>query len=353
MKQSPGSGCNRYQGQSTRGVSRYADRKQIIGLPHEKGKADVTCKRCHHDTAVKFGTRGKRRIQRFRCHSCKAVFSQSVPRIGNHYTDPQTAARVLSMMLEGMSVRAISRLTGLHLQTILALMDTAAENARRIFDGTVRNVRPHFVQLDELWVMLGCHGKNVRPDSPAEWGDQWVWLALDSDSKMILSYHIGARNTLNAYQFVHDLSQRTLGHYQITTDALRGYVGAIEEWFGADVDYAQLQKIYGRTEAGPEWYGGGRVIAAVPRVRTGNPDFSRISTSHIERANLSVRCHLKRFARKTNAISKSLENLKAAVSLYVMFYNFCRVHQTLRITPAMEAGITDHIWTVAELLSAA
>jgi len=259
---------------------------------------------------------------------------------------------MLSMMLEGMSARAISRLTGLHLQTILALMNTAAEKARVVFDVMVRNVRPKFVQLDELWVMLGCHGKNVRPSSPAEWGDKWVWLALDSDSKMILSYHIGARNTVNAYQFVKDLGERTLGKFQITTDALRGYVGAIEEWFGADVHFAQLQKIYGRTEAGPEWYGGGRVIAAVPRVRTGNPDFSRISTSHIERANLSVRCHLRRFARKTNAISKTLENLRAAVDLYVSFYNFCRVHQTLRVTPAMEAGITDHIWTVAELVVA-
>ncbi len=153
-------------------------------------------------------------------------------------------------------------------------------------------------------------------------------------------YHIGARNTINAYNFVRDLSQRTIERYQITTDALRGYVGAIEEWFGADIDYAQLQKIYGRLEAGPEWYGGGQVIAAVPKVRSGSPDFSRISTSHIERANLSVRMHLRRFTRKTNAISKTLENLKAAVSLYVAFYNFCRVHQSLRITPAMQAGLT-------------
>jgi hypothetical protein len=132
-------------------------------------------------------------------------------------------------MLEGVSVRAISRLTGLYLQTILALMNTAAEKARAAHDSLVRNVRPRYVQLDELWVMLGCHGKNASPDSPAGWGDQWVWLALDSDTKMILSYHIGARNTVNAYDFVRDLSRRTIGRYQITTDALRGYVGAIEE----------------------------------------------------------------------------------------------------------------------------
>lgn len=113
--------------------------------------------------------------------------------------------------------------------------------------------------------MVGCHGKYTEPDSPAGWGDQWVWLALDSESKMILSFHIGARSTANAYAFVRDLSQRTVGRFQITTDALRGYVGAIEEWYGDDIDSAQLQKVYGRLEAGPEWYGGGKVIAAIPK----------------------------------------------------------------------------------------
>jgi IS1 family transposase len=255
------------------------------------------------------------------------------------------------MMLEGVSVRAIGRLTGLHIQTILDLMHTASLNARRVFDTHVRNIRPRFVQLDELWCMVGAHGKNVTIDSPADWGDAWTWLALDSDSKMILSYHIGPRNTVSAYKFVHDLSERTQGIYQITSDALRGYVGAIEEWYGADVHFAQLQKIYGRTEAGPEWYGGGTVIAAVPKVKTGSPDWSRISTSHIERMNLSVRCHLKRFCRKTNAISKKLANLKDAVALFVVWYCFCRQHMSLSgCTPAMEAKITDHIWTLQELI---
>lgn len=196
-------------------------------------------------------------------------------------------------------------------------------------------------------------GKGVTVDSPADWGDAWTWLALDSESKMILSYHIGPRNTVSAYEFVHDLSKRTTGKYQITTDALRGYVGAIEEWYGSDVHYAQLRKVYGRTEAGPEWYGGGTVIAAVPKVRTGNPDWKHISTSHIERGNLSVRMHLRRFARKTNAISKKRDNLKAAVALFVVWYCFCRVHMTLRVTPAMQAGLTDHIWSLAELIGAA
>jgi len=310
----------------------------------------VTCKRCQHDTVKRFGFYGKRKIQRYRCTYCSTTFSDTPTKIGNHYTDPDAAVRALGMMLEGASVRAISRLTGLHLETILALMNTAAGNARRVFDERVRNVRPTYVQLDELWTYCGCHGRRLRNGSPKTWGDQWTWLALDSESKMILSYHIGARNTVNAFAFVKDLSKRTKGVYQITADALRGYVGAIEEWFGADVHFAQLRKIYGRLETGPEWYGSGNIIAAVPNVIMGEPDHSRISTSHIERANLSVRMHLRRFTRKTNAASKSVYNLAAAVTLFVAWYNFCRVHTTLGTTPAVRAGLTDHVWTLQELV---
>ncbi|HLJ29984.1 MAG TPA: IS1 family transposase [Candidatus Angelobacter sp.] len=314
----------------------------------------MTCRKCQHQTVKKFGF-NRNKTRRYRCTTCSATFSDSAPApfLAGHTIDEHTVNQVLFMMLEGMSVRSISRIMGLHKNTILSLMLTASENAQRVFDARVRNVRPKFVQLDELWAMVGCHGKNVRVDSPADWGDQWTWLALDSDTKMILSYHIGPRNTVSAYKFVRDLSERTLGVYQITSDALRGYVGAIEEWYGNDVHFAQLQKIYGRSESGPEWYGGGTVIAAVPKVKTGSPDFSRISTSHIERCNLSVRMHNRRYARKMNAISKRLVNLKAAIALWVVWYNFCRTHQTLRVTPAMEAGITDHVWSLAELIGAA
>jgi hypothetical protein len=296
----------------------------------------MTCRKCNHLGVKKSGL-NRNKTQRYKCPSCRTSFSDPRPMLGTHYISPEVAEKALSLMLEGMSVRAISRITGLHKNTILSLMVTASEKAQRVFDAKVRNVRPKFVQMDELWCMVGCHGKSVTVDSPGDWGDQWT----------------GPRNTVSAYKFVRDLSERTTGTYQITTDALRGYVGAIEEWFGGDVHFAQLQKIYGRSQAGPEWYGGGTVIAAVPKVKTGNPDWSRISTSHIERANLSVRMHIRRFARKTNAISKKLANLKAAIALYVVWYNFCRVHQTLRVTPAMEAGLTDHVWSLAELLGAA
>src|ERR1035437_3631244 len=148
---------------------------------------------------------------------------------------------------------------------------------------------------------------------------------------------------------VRDLRKRTAGRYQVTSDQYNGYVGAMREHFGQNVDFGQLHKIYGRINT-DGWYGGGQVIGAVPHVKIGRPDWSRISTSHIERANLSVRMHLRRLTRLTNAFSKKLSNLAAAVTLYVAFYNFCRVHQTLKVTPAMAAGLTDHVWTIEELL---
>jgi transposase-like protein/IS1 family transposase len=312
----------------------------------------MTCRKCQHSEFKKSG-RNRNETQRYKCRNCRTTFSESRPAVGSHYKPVEEIERILLMMLEGMSVRSIERITGIQKRTILSLMVTASQNAVRVFDALVRNIRPKFVQLDELWAMIGCHGKNVTVDSPADWGDAWTWLALDSESKMILSYHIGPRNTVSAFKFVHDLRERTLGTYQITSDALRGYIGAVEEWYGSDVHFSQLQKIYGRTEAGPEWYGGGRVIAAVAKVKTGSPDWAHISTSHIERCNLSVRMHNRRYARKTNAISKKLANLKAAIALWVVWYNFCRVHSSLRVTPSMEAGITDHVWSLAELLGAA
>lgn len=314
----------------------------------------MTCIRCKHDTAYKFGVYGKRRIQRYRCRSCKATFADTPARtLGNHYTDIDRAAKVLGMMLEGMSVRAISRLTGMDKNTILSLLMDAGDHCRRVFDRMVRGIRPVHVQADEIWSFVGCHQRRLRSDSPEEWGDAYTWFALDSDTKLVLSFHVGDRNTINAFEFVRDLSGRTLGRFQITTDSLRSYIGAIEEFYGADIDFAQITKVFSKSGVGgPEWYSAaGHVVAVVPNVQTGNPDYRHISTSHIERSNLSLRMHLRRFTRLTNAHSKKLANHKAAIALYMAWYNFCRVHSTLRVTPAMEAGIVDHVWTIAELIA--
>jgi IS1 family transposase len=218
----------------------------------------------------------------------------------------------------------------------------------------VRNLKPRYVQADEAWTFVQKKQKRLKFDDPDDYGDQYVWLALDSESKVIISQHVGKRDGGNAYELARDLRDRIADfhRFQLTTDGLEGYVPAVEEAFGADIDFAQLVKLYAtpRTD-GPDWFRpSARVTTMIPTPITGDPDFKRISTSHIERVNLTVRMQMRRFTRLTNGFSKKLENLKAAVAVFVAFYNFCRVHQTLRVTPAMQAGLTDHVWTLQELL---
>jgi IS1 family transposase len=267
------------------------------------------------------------------------------------------AVKVFTLMTEGMSLRAISRVTDIHKTTILSLLNTVGEKCARLFDAKVQNVKPRFIQADEIWTFVQKKQKRLTmKDNPAERGDQYVWIALDSETKAVLSYYIGKRDGFSAYEFIGDLRHRVAEHHrrQLTTDGLEGYVPAVEEHFGADVDFAQLVKMYTTpTTSGPDWFRPSKVVRAIPTPNSGDPDSSRISTSHIERANLTLRMQMRRFTRLTNGFSKKLENLKAAVSVFMAWYNFCRVHQTLRVTPAMEAKLTEHVWTIRELLTAA
>jgi IS1 family transposase/transposase-like protein len=315
----------------------------------------MTCLKCQHGIAKRFGTYGRKGVQRYRCRTCSATFSvRPANPLGNHTLDLSKAVQVISLLTEGMSVRAISRVTGVHKTTILSLLATVGGKCRRIFDRYVRDVKPRFIQADELWAYVHTKEGHLMPGDSNEWGDAYTWIAMDSETKLILSYYIGQRDAASAFEFVRDLSERiATGRFQITTDGLRAYVDAIEQYFGASVDFAQLLKVYGKvTGEGPDWYAPTKVVDIVPVPISGNPKPERISTSHIERANLSVRMHLRRFTRLTNGFSKKLENLKLTVALYMTWFNFCRVHQTLRVTPAMEAGLTDHIWSVEELIRA-
>jgi IS1 family transposase len=217
----------------------------------------------------------------------------------------------------------------------------------------VRNIRPRFIQADELWTFVGKKQKQVQWDDSPILGDTYLWIALDSETKAVLTYHLGKRDQGSAIAFMSDLSTRLDGRCQLTTDGLNWYLDAVESAFGADLDFAQLVKIYSRgTVSGPDWFRPGKVIAVRPLPVTGEPNPDRISTSHVERFNLTVRMHLRRFTRLTNAFSKSLEHLSAAIGLFVAWYNFCKIHQSVRVTPAMEAGITDHVWSISELLAA-
>lgn len=314
----------------------------------------MTCRKCEHGTAKKFGTTAAK-TPRYRCRDCGATFTEASQKpLGDHTTSVDDAAKAFTLLTEGMSVRAVSRVTGIHKTTILSLLKTVGDKCARLFDAKVQNMRPRFVQADELWTFVQKKQKRLKFDDPIDFGDQYVWIGIDSETKAILSYYVGKRDAASAYEFMGDLSKRIVGRCQLTTDGLEGYVNAVEEHFGADVDFAQLVKQYAhpRTD-GPDWFRpSSHVVAAIPTPIIGDPDFKRISTSHIERANLTVRMHLRRFTRLTNGFSKKLENLKAAVSVFMAWYNFCRVHQTLRVTPAMQAGLTDHVWTIGELIAA-
>jgi len=316
----------------------------------------MTCKRCNH-AARKFGTYGKRHIQRYRCTACKATFSEYEPKLGTHYTDPETAAKALAMMLEGMSIRAISRLTGLHKNTILSLMNSGAVRATALLDSAVRNVHVRYVQAEEIWCFVGKKQRQVRIGDSPDLGDQWVFIAIDTDTKLIASYAIGKRTAETTYRFLEDLQSRIAdARFQLTTDGFVFYRRGVEDVFAGQTDFAQLIKLYGdfgQHDNAEARYSPPRITEVISRIRDGRPDPRHISTSYVERSNLSLRMHLRRFTRLTNAFSKTVRNLKDAVALYVAFYNFCRVHTTLRVTPAMEAGLTDHVWNITELLRAA
>jgi transposase-like protein/IS1 family transposase len=312
----------------------------------------MTCVRCNH-TCKRFGTYGRRKIQRYRCTSCRKTFSLPATSLGSHYIAPEVATKALSMMLEGMSVRAISRITGLHKNTILSLMNTAAANAQCVLDIRIRGIKPNYIQSDEIWCFVGKKSKRVRKDEPAEFGDQWVFVAIDEQTKLIPSFVVGKRTRETTLRFLYDLKARLADErFQLTTDGFHFYERGVEDTFGGTVDFAQLVKLYGDygQHDSAARYSPPRITEVISKVRDGRPDPEHICTSHVERSNLSMRMHLRRFTRLTNAFSKKLDNLKAAVTLYFAWYNFVRVHQTLRVTPAMQAGITDHIWSLEELV---
>ncbi|MGC2695359.1 MAG: IS1 family transposase [Candidatus Angelobacter sp.] len=218
----------------------------------------------------------------------------------------------------------------------------------------MRNLKCSFIQCDEIWTFCFKKQKRVRKDDPDEFGDQWVFVAIDAETKLVPSFAIGKRTRGTTDSLISDLGQRLTNRVQITTDGFRFYVHAIEREFGADVDFAQLVKLYGDygQHDHAAKYPPSPVMECISKVIQGNPDEEHISTSYVERQNLTMRMAMRRFTRLTNAFSKKLDNLKAAIALHFAYYNFCRVHKTLRVTPCMEAGITDHVWNIVELLRA-
>ena len=266
----------------------------------------------------------------------------------------KSRAMILKMLCEGMSMRATARLTDVSFNTVAKLLIGAGKVCADLHDEQVQNVTASKVQCDEIWTFTAAKQKNVaKMKVPVEGaGDTWTWTALDSDSKLIVSWLVGGRDSEYAMVFMDDLRGRLANRVQLTTDGHKAYLEAVEEAFGGEVDYAQLIKMYGEpAKPGPERkYSPAECTGTKKRIVAGYPEKALVSTSHVERQNLTMRMHMRRFTRLTNAFSKKFENHMHMVALYTMFYNFCRVHKTLRVTPAMEAGLTDHIWDMEDIV---
>lgn len=261
---------------------------------------------------------------------------------------------VVAALVEGTSINATVRMTGVSKPTILKLIHDLGYACAKHHDKAVRGLKPQHVQCDEIWSFVYCKQKQVKKAkaAPAVAGDAWTWTALDSDSKLMITYYLGLRTPNDAAAFMLDLAGRITNITQLTTDGLSSYPNAVREAFGQEVNYAQLIKIYESDRSGQARYSPAECIGTKIEYVEGGPDPAHVSTSHVERSNLTIRMSMRRFTRLTNGHSKKIENHGHAVAMFLAYYNFCRVHQSLGkgVTPAMEAGLEDHAWTIEELL---
>jgi len=262
--------------------------------------------------------------------------------------------RIVAALVEGNSFRSIERMTGIHRDTIMRLMVRVGNGCARLMDEQMRNLRCERLQLDELWAFVGMKQKRASQLAErGEFGDAYTFVALDADTKLVPCFHVGRRTWTDTAIFIDDLRSRILNRPQITTDAFAAYYGSIRRAFDSQVDYAQLFKVFAsETNAGRGRYSPPEMVRSEKEVLIGDPDPEHVSTSFVERQNLSVRMECRRFTRLTNAFSKKLANLKASVALHYAHYNFVRIHRTLRMTPALAASVTNRLWSVGELIEA-
>ncbi len=263
--------------------------------------------------------------------------------------------RVISCLVEGNSIRATVRMTGVSKNTVAKLLVDIGLACSEYQDKAMVNLKCKRVQCDEIWSFVGSKEKNTFATAKAKGnGDCWTWTALCPDTKLIPCWFVGDRSASSAYHFMHDLAGRLSHRVQLTTDGHSSYLSAVEDAFGGDIDFAQLVKLYGNQNGNgvpaEVRYSPAQCMGARKAVISGTPDFKHVSTSHTERQNLTMRMSMRRSTRLTNAFSKKLENHEHALALYFMYYNFARIHQSLRVTPAMEAGISDHVWSLEEIV---
>jgi IS1 family transposase len=262
-------------------------------------------------------------------------------------------AKILHLLCEGQSIRAVTRLTGCSKNTVAKLLVEAGHACAAYQDKALRNLPCKRVQMDEIWSFVYAKNDNVKKakNAPPEAGDVWTWTALCADTKLLVSWYLGGRDMDAALSFVGDLEGRLANRVQLTSDGHRPYLTAVEAAFADQVDYAMLVKIYGSDPQAEVRYSPAKCLGADKQPKIGNPDSKHISTSYVERSNLTMRMHMRRFTRLTNAFSKKLENHAAAIALHTMYYNFVRIHQTLRVTPAMAAGVSKTLWNVSDIVA--
>ena len=268
--------------------------------------------------------------------------------------DSMTRAQVIGCLIEGCSIRATVRMTGVAKKTVMRLLVEVGEVCAEYQDFAFRNLNSKRLQLDEMWSWIYCKDRNrteeiarKNPDA----GDVWLWVCVDADSKLVPSWRLGQRDLATAKDFVEDIAKRVKGHVQITTDALRTYLNVIDDTFGDRVDYAQLHKIYRAPQENETRYSPAKCIGCDMKEVSGRPDFRHVSTSFVERQNWTVRTNMRRYTRLSNGFSRKLENHAAATALNYFAYNFIKIHRTLRTSPAMAAGVTDRLWSVEDLVA--
>jgi transposase-like protein/IS1 family transposase len=313
----------------------------------------MTCHNCQIK-AVKAG-KDRRGNQRFRCNKCKRRFQQEREKLlGNMYLSEDKALLSLQLLLEGNSLRSIERITGVEMHTLLKLLVVAGERCESVMDQRIKGVAVKDVEADEIWGFVGCKNRHklFKKITDPHLGDAYTFVGIERNTKLVLAWHLGERGIVDTETFTEKLDRATSGRFQLTTDGWKPYENSVSYSLGTRVDFAQLIKIYAANPDGEQKYSPPVVVETVTKIQIGDPDPSRICTSIVERNNLSIRTSVRRLTRLTNGFSKKWENLRAALALYFAYYNFCRIHSSIRCTPAMESGLTQHVWTLRDLLAA-
>lgn len=303
----------------------------------------------------KFG-KDRHGLQRFRCLTCKKTFLEPHRRpLGDMRLPIEKALSVIQHLVEGCSIRTTERITGVEKRTILTLLSLVGERCEGLMNERIRGLQVKEVACDEIWGYVGMKARTKarKAIKKTQTGDAWCFIGMERHTKLILAWHLGLRNREDTLAFTEKLAVATEGNFQITTDAFPAYKDAIIHSLGAQhVDFAQVIKVYRSNPESETRYSPSTCIACEKVQAFGNPDLSKATTSHIERQNLTLRMSMRRMTRLTNAFSKKWVNLRWAYALQFAYYNFCRVHQTLKVTPAMQSGLTDHVWTISELIQA-